>query len=211
MFPSTQIHVTHFVWGCCWSHVLFPERCIRKHTLLLGPNLINVIHLAHTCHRLFSCLARPLHIVVSGLGRTRLELSLAFWHNEMYLPQPWNQPFLQWSSVPFGGKQNSDATPDSRSGIATDMPLSVGHLSRDAGCRRPCLSGFIAFLLLASYRDIQRWLSLDSVFSVPLYRLVISFPAVRTWRLRPYWDICWLECTEGSLLTHGVWGSTLIN
>lgn len=77
--------------------VLFPERCIRKHTLLLGPNLINVVHLAHPCHRLFSCLARPLHIVICGLGCTRLEHSLAFWHNEMFqghrvfsLPQPWN-------------------------------------------------------------------------------------------------------------------------
>lgn len=78
MFPSTQIHVAHFVWGCCWSHVLFPERCIRKHTLLLGPNLINVVHLAHPCHCLFSCLARPLHIVVCGFGRTRLEQFLSF-------------------------------------------------------------------------------------------------------------------------------------
>lgn len=77
--------------------------------------------------------------------------------------------------------------------------------------RHPCLSGFIAFLPLASYCDVQRWLSLDPVSSVPLNRLVTSFRAVRTWLLHPSWVICWLECTEGSLLTHGTWGSTLIN
>ena len=132
-------------------------------------------------------------------------------HHVFSLPQPWNQPVLQWSSVPFGGKQNSDVIPGNRSGIATDVPLFVGHLSRDAGWRHPCLSGFIAFLLLASYCDVQRWLSLDPVSSVPLNWLVTSFPAVRTWLLCPHWVICWLECTEGSLLTHGTWGSTLIN
>lgn len=65
----------------------FPSMIIRKHTLLLGPNLITVIHLAHPCHRLFSCLARPLHIIVSGLGCTRLEHSLAFWHKKDVVPR----------------------------------------------------------------------------------------------------------------------------
>lgn len=131
---------------------------------------------------------------------------LAFWHCKMFqaylvfsLPQPWNQPFLQWSPVPFGGEWNVEARPGTRCAHCCWCATVCGS-PRQRDRVETSVFVFIAYLLLC----IVRWCTeviTRPVSSVPLFRFVTYSPAVRTWLLCPHWFICWLEYTEGSFWT----------